>query len=253
MAGDELTWEQEERYERQLALESWGHVAQLRVGDTAALVVGVGALGSAAATYLAAAGVGRLGLVDDAQVQPASLASESLHYTPDLDVPKAASAAAKLGFLNPEVVVETYPAFVDASNAGAIALGHDVVLDCTNAADSRLALADACAAAGLPLLAAGTGGLAGFVLVVANEGACLRCALGEDGGRGEEEEGLLGAVAGMLGSAQALEALKLLSGLGEPPAGVMRLDAERHAWRTESVAPRPGCVRCGPGRTAASL
>src|SRR5262245_43024128 len=99
-----------ERYSRQLVLPQWSEATQRALGDASVLVVGAGALGSPVATYLAGAGVGRLGVVDDGMVELSNLHRQHLHFTPDLGVPKAHSAAAKLGFLNPDVVVEPYQA-----------------------------------------------------------------------------------------------------------------------------------------------
>ena len=113
MSETRLTEQERERYVRQLVLEDWGEEAQAALWDAGALVVGLGGVGSAAATYLAAAGTGRLGLADDRFVALDDVARAALQFTPDVGVGKAPSAAAKLGFLNPDVVLDTYPVRVD--------------------------------------------------------------------------------------------------------------------------------------------
>ena len=123
-----------------------------RCGAASVLVVGAGALGSPVALYLAGAGVGRLGIVDGDEVELSNLHRQLLHFTPDVGVPKAHSAAAKLGFLNPEVVVEPYQVRLDASNAAGLIEGADLVVDCSDSFDTRYAVNAACCAARIPLV-----------------------------------------------------------------------------------------------------
>src|SRR5947209_19437937 len=123
-----LTDSELERYSRQLVLPEWSGSAQERLRRASVIVVGTGALGSPAATYLAAAGVGRLGIVDSDLVELSNLARQPLHFTPDVGLAKVEAAAVKLRALNPEVVVDPYPARLDSSNAEAIVAGADVVV-----------------------------------------------------------------------------------------------------------------------------
>src|SRR5213078_4577308 len=118
-----------ERYSRQLVLPQWSEAAQRALGDASVLVVGAGALGSPVALYLAGAGVGRLGVVDDDDVELSNLHRQPLHFTPDIGEPKAESAAAKLRFLNPDIVVEAYRMRVDETNAAGLIEGQDLVID----------------------------------------------------------------------------------------------------------------------------
>ena len=134
-----------ERYSRQLVLPQWSEAAQRALGDASVLVVGAGALGSPVATYLAGAGVGRLGIVDNGDVELSNLHRQHLHFTPDLGVPKAHSAVAKLGFLNPDIVIEPYQAAFNA----AMVEGQDLVVDCTDSFETRYAVNAACCAASL--------------------------------------------------------------------------------------------------------
>ena len=126
-----LTDAEMERYSRQLVLPEWSEAAQLALREASVLVIGAGALGSPVALYLAGAGVGRLGIVDADVVELSNLHRQLLHFTPDVGVPKAESAAAKLGFLNPEVVVEPYQVRVDETNAAGLVEGQDLVVDCS--------------------------------------------------------------------------------------------------------------------------
>jgi molybdopterin/thiamine biosynthesis adenylyltransferase len=229
-----LTELERERYARQLS--GWGEEAQERLRDAHVIVVGLGSLGSPAALYLAAAGVGRLGVVDPAVVELGDLPRQPLHFTPDLGIPKAQNAAVKLRALNPEVVIEPYPARVDADNAPAIVAGADVVVDCTGGVEVN----DACCAAGIPLV---WGATTGHVLAVRpGESACLRCAFG-----GELPLRLRGpgALAGIVGSMQALEALKLLTGMGRPLLDtLLQFDGETMEGALLPVARRDECPSC---------
>src|SRR5439155_22053773 len=119
------------------------------------LVVGAGALGSPVALYLAGAGVGRLGIVDDDAVAVSNLHRQHLHFTPDIGVPKAESAAAKLRFLNPDVLVEPYRVRLDESTAPGLIAGHDLVVDCSDSFATRYAVNAACCAAGVALVEGG--------------------------------------------------------------------------------------------------
>ena len=195
-------------------LPQWSEAAQRALGDASVLVVGAGALGSPVATYLAGAGVGRLGIVDDGDVELSNLHRQHLHFTPDVGVPKAHSAVAKLGFLNPEIVIEPYQAAFNA----AMVEGQDLVVDCTDSFETRYAVNAACCAAGVPLVEAGVVGTSGLVMAIRpGETACYRCAFPQAPPPGAvptcAQAGVLGPAAGVIGSLQALEALKLLAGL----------------------------------------
>ena len=179
-----LTDAEIERYARQLVLPEWGAAAQLALAEASVLVIGAGALGSPVAMYLAGAGVGRLGIVDDDAVELSNLHRQLLHFTPDVGVPKAESAAAKLRFLNPDVVVEPYQTRVDAANAAAVVEGQDLVVDCSDAFATRYAVNAACCAAGVPLVEAGVLGMSGLVMSVKpGRTACYRCAFPHRAGR----------------------------------------------------------------------
>src|SRR3954454_11836466 len=207
-----LTDAELERYSRQLVLPEWSEAAQVALRAASVLVVGAGALGSPVASYLAGAGVGRLGIVDDDDVELSNLPRQLLHFTPDVGAAKAHSAAAKLRFLNPEVVVEPY----QARFAPAMLDGADLVVDCSDSFATRYEVNAACCAARIALVEGGVTGLSGLVMAIRpGESACYRCAFPEPPPPGSvagcAEAGVLGPAAGVIGSLQGLEAVRLLA------------------------------------------
>jgi molybdopterin-synthase adenylyltransferase len=233
-----------DRYSRQLVLPEWSEAAQRALAEASVLVVGAGALGSPVAVYLAGAGVGRLGIVDDGDVELSNLHRQHLHFTPDVGVPKAHSAVAKLGFLNPDVVVQPY----QARFTPAMVEGQDLVVDCTDSFETRYAVNAACCAAGVPLVEAGVTGLSGLVMTIRpGETACYRCAFPDAPVDAPScaEAGVLGPAAGVIGSLQALEALKLLAGLPEPLSDAfLQVDLAGGSFLRVSVSRRADCADC---------
>ena len=240
-----------ERYSRQLVLPEWGERAQLALRGASVLVVGAGALGSPVATYLAGAGVGRLGIVDADAVEVSNLHRQHLHYTPDVGVAKAHSAAAKLAFLNPDVVIEPYQVRLQEANAPGLVEGCDLVVDCSDSFATRYTVNAACCAAGVALVEGGVTGTSGLVLGIRpGHSACYRCAFPEPPPEGSvpscAEAGVLGPAAGVIGSLQALEALKLIGGVGEPLLGAfLQVDLATHAFLRVAVERREDCPDCG--------
>ena len=239
-----------ERYSRQLVMPEWSEAAQRALGAASVLIVGAGALGSPVALYLAGAGVGRLGIVDDDEVELSNLHRQILHFTPDLGTPKAHSAAAKVGFLNPDVVVEPYQVRLDTSNAAGLIEGADLVVDCSDSFETRYAVNAACCAARIPLLEAGLLGTSGLVMGIRpGETACYRCAFPEAPPSAPTcaQAGVLGPAAGAIGSLQALEALKLLTGVGEPLLDAfLQADLATLTFLRVAVQRRADCPDCGP-------
>ena len=246
-----LTDAELERYSRQLVMPEWSGRAQERLRSASATVIGAGALGSPAATYLAAAGVGRLGIVDEDEVELSNLHRQPLHLSPDVGARKAENAAVKLGFLNPEVVVEPFPARLEEMNAEALLTGADVVVDCSDSFATRYLVNDTCCELGLPLVEGGLLALSGLVMSIRpGESACYRCAFPVEPGAGTvpscREAGVLGAVGGMLGSLQALEAIKLLTGVGEPLLDrLLQFDGSTSAPTVIATCRREDCPACG--------
>jgi len=246
-----LSAQELERYSRQLLMDDWGGQTQERVRAGRAIVIGAGALGSPVATYLAAAGVGTIGIVDHDQIELSNLHRQPLFLTPDVGASKAELAAAKLGLLNPEVALEPYPVELTAANAEAIVTGADVVLDCTDRFETRYLVNDACCAQGVALVEAAVVAFEGQVLSIRpGESACYRCMFPElpppEARRGCREAGVLGAMAGVVGSLQALEALKLLSGVGTPLTDrLLRIDGLTGEQTLVATTRRPDCQACG--------
>ena len=248
LPGAELSEEEIERYSRQLVLPEWGAAAQLALSEASVLVIGMGALGAPVALYLAGAGVGRLGLVDDDDVELSNLHRQLLHFTPDLGVPKAESATAKLRFLNPDVVVEPYRLHVDAESVPALLEGQDLVVDCSDSFATRYAVNAACCAARVPLVEAGVLGMSGLVMSIKpGRTACYQCAFPaapEDAPRCADA-GVLGPAAGVVGSLQALEAMKLLTGVAPAIAdGFLSVDLATAEFTRVRTSRRDDCPSC---------
>ena len=240
-----------ERYARQLVLPQWSEASQLALRGSSVLVVGAGALGSPVCLYLAGAGVGRLGVVDGDAVELSNLHRQLLHFTPDLGVPKARSAAAKLGFLNPEVEVVPYEVRLDSGNAVGLLDGHDLVVDCSDSFETRYAVNAACCAERLPLVEGGVVGLAGLIMAIRpGESACYRCAFPAppppDSQPSCARAGVLGPAAGVVGSLQALEALKLLTDFAAPLTDAFaQVELTDLSLTTVRLTRRPDCPDCG--------
>ena len=238
-----------ERYSRQLVLPEWGAAAQLAVSEASVLVIGAGALGAPVALYLAGAGVGRIGILDDDAVELSNLHRQLLHFTPDVGTPKAESAAAKLRYLNPDVVIEPYQVRAGADNAAALVEGQDLVVDCSDSFATRYAVNAACCAARVRLVEAGVLGMAGLVMSIKpGRTACYRCAFPaepQDAPRCADA-GVLGPAAGVIGSLQALEALKLLTGVAPAIAdGFLQVDLATTEFLRVHATRRADCPDCG--------
>jgi molybdopterin-synthase adenylyltransferase len=245
----ELSDAEVERYARQLVLPEWGAAAQRAAAEASVLVVGAGALGSPVALYLAGAGVGRIGLVDNDSVAVSDLHRQLLHFTPDIGEAKAHSAAAKLRFLNPDIVIEPYQVHVTPDNASALFEGQDLVVDCSDSFDTRYAVNAACCAAHVPLVEAGVLGMSGLVMSIKpGRTACYRCAFPAPPSDAPRcaDAGVLGPAAGVIGSLQALEALKLITGVAPAIAdGFLQVDLASADFLRVRTARRPECPDCG--------
>ena len=245
MTDDELL-----RYSRQILLPDFDIAGQERLRRSRALIVGLGGLGSPVAMYLAAAGVGRLTLVDFDTVDLSNLQRQIVHRTADIGRLKVESARDTLLALNPSVEVATLPQALDEAELREQVHRADLVVDACDNLPARLAINAACVQAGVPLVSGAAIRLEGQVLVwrPGGEGACYRC-LYRDADAAPEtcaQSGVLAPVVGIVGAIQALEAIKVLTGLGETLAGrLLLLDAKRMEWRTLRVRRDPACPVCG--------
>lgn len=249
MTDDELL-----RYSRQILLPEFDVERQEQLSQSSVLIVGLGGLGSIAAMYLAAAGVGSLTLVDFDRVDLSNLQRQIAHRSSDIGRPKVESACDTLQALNP--LVEVIP--IDRALAEEDLLEQvrlaDVVVDACDNLPTRLAINAACVQAGTPLVSGAAIRLEGQVLVWRPDGesACYRCVYRESRVLPEAcaQNGVLAPVVGVIGSIQAVEVIKLLADFGEPLTGhLLMFDAKRMEWRTLRVRRDPNCPVCGETRT----
>lgn len=253
-----LSPEDRERYARHLSLPQVGAAGQERLRASAVLIVGLGGLGSPAALYLAAAGVGRLGLLDHDRVAVHNLQRQVLHDTAGVGTSKVASARARLEALNPGVALDTWDVALTRDNARGIVADYDLVLDGTDTFTTRYLLNDACVLERKPLVHASVHRFEGQLSVFATpDGPCYRCLHPEPPPAGSvpscAEGGVLGVLPGLLGILQATEALKWLLGIGEPLVGrLLAIDALTMRMTQMRFEPDPVCAWCGT-RTAQAL
>jgi len=250
----ELTAEERSRYGRHLILPEVGLDGQRRLKGARVLLVGAGGLGSPAALYLAAAGVGHLTIVDPDVVDASNLQRQVLHGTAALGRPKVDSGRERLADLNPHVRVEGVRARLDRSNALELTRAHDLTVDGTDNFATRYLVNDACVLAGKPNVHASIFRFEGQASTFATEGGpCYRCLYPEPPPAGAvpscAEAGVLGVLPGLLGVIQAAEAVKLLLGVGEPLVGrLLLVDALGMSFRTLRFARDPACPACGARR-----
>lgn len=248
-----------ERYSRHIILSEVGGEGQQKIGNAKVLVLGAGGLGSPVALYLAAAGVGTLGLVDSDVVDLSNLQRQVLHHTADIGRPKVESAAEKLTAINPDVNVIQHKTMVDSSNIMDIVKDYDIVVDGTDNFPTRFLVNDACYFAGKPLV---HGAILRFdgqaFTIVPGEGPCYRCIFREPPPPGSvpncSQAGILGAVAGVIGTIQATEVLKLILGQGEVLNGrLLIVDTLDMTFRQTKIRKDPDCPICGENPTITEL
>ena len=242
--------EEVERYSRHLLLREVGGPGQQRLRAARVLIVGAGGLGAPAALYLAAAGVGRLRIVDPDAVSLSNLQRQVIYATADVGAPKVERAVARLAELNPHLELEAHACAFDAESGPALLDGCDLVLDGTDDFAVRFAVNAAAVAAGVPLVSGALGRWTGQVGVFAAR-PCYRCLVPEAPPDAETcaAVGVVGALAGLVGSLMALEAVKLLTGAGAPLLGRLWLhDGLAGEGRTVRIAADPDCPVCGGAR-----
>ncbi len=247
------------RYARHLSLPEVGKEGQLRLKDSRVLVVGAGGLGSPLALYLAAAGIGTLGLVDFDEVDATNLQRQILHGTKDVGRTKLDSAVERLSDVNPNVSVVTHDVRLDSSNALEILGQYDIVADGTDNFPTRYLVNDACVLLGKPNVYGSVFRWEGQASVFASDGGpCYRCLFREPPPPGLvpncAEAGVLGVLPGIIGSIQALEVIKLLLGQGNTLSGrLLIFDALEMTWREVTVTRNRSCPVCGDEPTQTGL
>jgi len=261
LSADEL-----ERYARHIVMREVGGPGQAALKRARVLVVGAGGLGAPALLYLAAAGVGTLGVVDDDAVSLSNLQRQVIHATPDIGRPKVASAAAAIARLNPHVAVEPHAVRLDASNALDIIARYDLVADGSDNFATRYLVADACYFAGKPLATAAVGIFDGTLTTIrahergkdGNPNPTYRCLFPEPPPAGTvpacAEAGILGALTGVIGSLVALEVIREIVGFGDGLVGrLLMIDARAMRFETLSYAWDPANPLSGEQPTLTDL
>ena len=236
-----------ERYARHLVLREVGGPGQQRLARARVLIVGAGGVGSPAALYLAAAGVGVLGLIDEDVVSLSNLQRQVLFDTTDQGRLKVEAGAERLRALNPNVAVETFPERLTQANAAEVVAGFDLALDGTDDFETRLLVNRACVEAGKPLVSGALGRWSGQVGVFSGR-PCYQCLVPEAPPDAETcaRVGVIGALAGVIGTLAALEAIKIITAAGEPLTGrLMLYDGLAGEARTVRVSADPTCPVCG--------
>ena len=255
-----FTDDQLERYSRHLILKEIGVRGQKKLLAARVLVIGAGGLGSPAAMYLAAAGVGTIGIIDDDVVDLSNLQRQIIHGTGNVGMPKVESAAETVTSINPDVTVKPYHIRVSAGNIAELIAGYDVIVDAADNFSTKFLINDACVLAGKPYIYGGALRFEGQLMTyVPGRGPCYRCIFRDMPAAGEvpscKEAGVLGAVVGVIGSMQAVEAVKLILGVGKPlTARLMTFDALAMTCRAVPLPERePDCPVCGEHPTITTL
>ncbi len=247
-----------ERYGRQIILPQVGGAGQKKISRARVLCIGAGGLGSPVALYLAAAGVGTLGIVDSDVVDLSNLQRQILHGTESVGVSKVESAKKRINGLNPNVSVEVFEERFCAENAARLVRGFDVVVDGSDNFETRYLANDACFFEGKPLVFGAVFQFEGRVSVFGRGGPCYRCVFPKAPKKGEvpscREAGVLGAVTGVIGSIQAAEVLKLILGKGKTLNGRMLLyDSLEGSFAEISLKKNDCCELCGKNPSIADV
>ena len=247
-----------DRYDRHLRLPEIGARGQRRLDSSSIVLLGAGGLGSPAALYLAAAGIGQLRVVDHDVVDRSNLQRQILHADADVGMPKAASAEIRIGALNPRTRIEAIEMRAEAANIERLLEGADVVIDGADNFPTRYLLNDACVKLGIPLVYGAVHRFEGQVSVFdagryRGQSPCYRCLFPEPPAPEDApncaEAGVLGVLPGVVGLLQATEAIKLILGLGQSLGGrLLHFDALGMRFRETRLSPDPDCALCAPGR-----
>ena len=255
----DFTDEQVTRYSRHILLPEVGGKGQKKLAKAKVLLVGAGGLGSPAGLYLAAAGVGTLGVIDADVVDLSNLQRQVIHYTPDLGRPKVLSAKEKIQALNPDVHVVMYEERLTSANALDVIRDYDVVIDGVDNFPAKFLINDACYFADTPLVHAGILRFEGRVTtIIPKQSACYRCVFKSPPPPGLvpscQEAGIIGVLAGIIGTIQGTEALKLILGIGRPLTNrLLDFEGRRTVFREIKTRRNPHCPLCGEDPTITEL
>ena len=256
----EFTNEQLERYSRHIILKEIGVKGQKKLLNANVLIIGAGGLGSPVAMYLAAAGVGTIGIVDSDDVDLSNLQRQIIHTADDVGKPKEESAKETMSKMNPDVTVNTYHKFVAADNILNLIEDYDFVIDATDNFPSKFLINDACVMGKKPFSHAGIFQFQGQLMTyVPGEGPCYRCVFKnlppKDAIPTCKQAGVVGAIAGVIGSLQAMEAIKYITGVGELLTGaLLTFDAIKMNFHKVKLPKADGsCAVCGTNPTITEL
>lgn len=255
----ELTAEQRMRYARHLSMPEVDEAGQKKLLDAKVLCIGAGGLGSPAALYLAAAGVGTIGIVDDDVVDESNLQRQVLHNTDRIGIPKVDSAKQTLEALNPDVTVETYQTRITSENVMELFAKYDVIVDGSDNFPTRYLVNDASVFLNKPVVHGSIFRFEGQCTVFKpHDGPCYRCLYPEPPPPGLApscaEAGVLGVLPGLVGSMECLEAIKLILGIGENLVGKLwAIDTLSNSFRTLKLRRDPECPVCGENPTVTEL
>ena len=241
---------QSDRYSRQIRLPQIGEAGQQKILDASALIVGMGGLGSPAALYLAAAGIGKLVISDYDVVEESNLQRQIIHTSAAIGELKVDSGKRAIEALNPDCEIESINYQVDGDELKSIIAGVDIVLDCTDNFPTRFEVNRVCVESATPLVSGAAIRLEGQIMNYQPGvgGPCYQCLYTQVYENAEtcEMEGVLGPVVGVIGTMQALQALLILTGLGEPLIGrLLLLDAANMEWQGVNLPQNPACPVCG--------
>ncbi len=249
--GSKLSKIEEKRYARNLLVPEIGCEGQLSLKNSSVLIIGAGGLGTASSLYLAAAGVGRIGILDSDSVELSNLQRQVIHNTSTIGIPKVESAKRKLDDLNPLIEVNAYYLRISGENAPGIIENYDIVIDATDNFETRYLLNHFCVVLNKPFIFGAVYQFSGQMSVFdASKGPCFRCVFkNQPGGEhsGESKEiGIVGAVPGTIGTLQAVESLKLIIGKGKPAVGRLILyDGLEMTFQQILVSKDANCNDCG--------
>lgn len=255
----DFTDEQLERYSRHILLKEVGIEGQEKIHDSRVLIIGAGGLGAPIALYLAAAGVGTIGIADFDKVDLSNLQRQVIHFTEDVGSLKVDSAKRKMLAINPSINVITHPEYLSAATIAGVIRGYDFVIDGTDNFASKFLINDACVMENKPY---SHGGILRFegqtFTVIPGKSACYRCVFGSPPPAGKvptcSQAGVLGAIAGMLGTIQAAEALKFIIGIGTNLTDqILSFNAKTMDFRKVHIRRNPKCPVCGEHPTITEL
>lgn len=251
MSEVNLTAEQLDRYARHIIMDDIGGQGQQRLLDSAVLVVGAGGLGAPILQYLAAAGVGTIGIVDDDHVERSNLQRQIIHQDADIGRPKVDSAADYIAALNPDITVQTHETRFDSNNARSLVTGYDVVVDASDNFPTRYLINDICVLEDIPFVHGAVYRFEGQIAAFTGGQPCYRCLFPEAPPDGAVPDcataGVFGVVPGTIGCIQATETIKSLLSIGDSLAGrIVYYDAAAMSFDQIDLRPDPDCPVCAP-------